>query len=58
MPVGLKGAPECSRAACYKKIYRCAEDGRPLCVTHYREKFDEPERGANAREDQAGGCDE
>jgi len=41
MPVGMKGAPECSAPACYKKIYRCGEQGNPLCVSHYRERYDE-----------------
>ena len=41
MPVGMKGAPECSESACYKKIYRRGEQGNFLCVSHYREKYDE-----------------
>jgi len=41
MPVGMKGAPECSRGGCFSKIYKSAEDGSPLCVKHYREKYDD-----------------
>ena len=55
MPVGLKGAPECSRSACFKKIYRTDEHGQPLCVTHYREMYDE--RPLNADTCRSGGED-